>query len=156
MREAIKAYLATVFEISLSTHLTALIADNIKYVDKLGLQQILRSLFFNLGLNWLTWVVFAEPFRAIITDPMNEIYREKYRTNRATKSEILEAWRMGMLSEVELADRLAKMGYPDEDIEIIELAALKPASEGDIEEAYRRGLIDRETYHEYLRRLGYS
>ncbi|MHC1629265.1 MAG: phage tail protein, partial [Candidatus Nezhaarchaeales archaeon] len=155
VREAVKSYLATVFEISLSTHLAALAADNIKYFDKLGLQDILRSLFFNLGLNWLTWVIFAEPFRAIITEPMSEIYREKYRTNRATKSELLEAWRYGMLSEIELAERLARMGYPDEDIAIIELAALKPASESDIEEAYRRGIIDRETYRDYLSRLGY-
>jgi len=84
-----------------------------------------------------------------------------------TKSEILRAYREGILSEDEVRDKLREMGYDPEEIDIL-INLYKPQKEievrgerrklslSTIRKAYYNGLIDKDTALVRLRDLGYS
>jgi len=74
---------------------------------------------WSLGLGWLSWVALSPFLSEAVAAPLQRLYRKEFRNLRITRSLIERALKVGMISEDEARNRLAEMGYPDEDIDII-------------------------------------
>jgi len=73
-----------------------------------------------------------------------------------TTSQVLQAYREGVLTLAQTKDRLKRMGYNEEDIDILLKIEKRELSVGEIQEALVRQLIDENKAKEKLRKLGYS
>ena len=113
-----------------------------------------RSLYFNLGLGWLTWAIFGDLIRATITQPMRTYYNELYRPEYLQRSQIDELYRRGFIDDDKAKEMYAKLGYRDEYIEMIMSIAQYYLPPSEIQEMFRRRIINEEKARELLTRFG--
>jgi len=116
--------------------------------------RLFRSLSFNMGFGWLTWTIWSDVFRSVITTGMERYYRQKYRPKDPTLAMLQEAYRRGFINDDELRAGIAFLGYADEWFNLIRDTALYYPSPDRIQEWLARRLIDTDTAKLYLRRYG--
>ena len=136
--------------------LLAKIPDLVQPFKNWRLDRIIQDMYWSLGLGWLSWIVFAEPFRAIIADPLAEYYREKYKTAPTPRSIIDESFKRYMMSEDEYRKWLSKLGYRDELIPLFVQTARNPPSDSAIKYALQAGLISPEDAYRFIQDQGYT
>ncbi|MHC1600502.1 MAG: phage tail protein [Candidatus Methanospirareceae archaeon] len=121
----------------------------------LGFARLFRSLQFNLGLNWLTWVIFGQMFRAVIADPLERYYRWRYRTTYPTRSEIQEWLRTRQITTEEAINELRWLGYDEKYIEHVLRSAYREVSFSMWIDMRGYGLISDEDLEKAIESLGY-
>ncbi len=155
-REATARYITTVLTFTTLPKLLAKIPDLVQPFKNWRLDRIIQDMYWSLGLGWLSWIVFAEPFRAIIADPLAEYYREKYKTAPTPRSIIDESFKRYMMSEDEYRKWLSKLGYRDELIPLFVQTARNPPSDSAIKYALQAGLISPEDAYRFIQDQGYT
>ena len=121
----------------------------------LGFARLFRNLQFNLGLNWLTWIIFGQMFRAVIADPLERYYRWRYRTTYPTRSEIQEWLRTRLIDEKTAREELRWLGYSDRYIEHVLRSAYREVSFSMWIDMREYGLISDEDLEKAIESLGY-
>jgi len=121
----------------------------------LPIVESLSTLYWALGFCWLTWSIFGGAIRATIGDPLENYYREKYRTREITRTMVDEWFRSGAISEERAKQLYAKLGYADEYIPLIMQAAYIYLSPSVVLDAYKYKLRDRGWAVNYLKKRGY-
>lgn len=116
---------------------------------------LFRSISFGLGLNWLTWIIFGQMFRAVIADPLERYYREKYRTTYPTRTMPEEWLRRGFINEATFLNEMRKLGYPEEYINLILRAAYREVSLSMYLDMREYGLISDADLMNAVNNLGY-
>lgn len=81
---------------------------------------------------------------------------ERIKEKTLTKSEILNAYARGIFSEERTREYLRRLGYFDEDIDVMLALQKKTLSVPQILDAYSRGIISREEAKSRIMSLGYS
>jgi len=118
------------------------------------LSSLIRSLYFNMGLGWLTWAIFGDLLRATITQPMRVYYNELYRPEYLQRSQIDELYRRGFIDSDTAKGMYAKLGYRDEYVEMIMSIAQYYPPPSEVQEMFRRRIINEEKARELLTRFG--
>ena len=118
--------------------------------------EVINSFRWNLGIQWLTWVIVGAPLRAAIGDPLERIYRKKYRTSYPTRADFEEMMRRRIIKEDEFKEQMKELGYPDEFLDQLKEIGYKTLSLETIKKAYKMKLIDKDELAHYLMRLGYT
>ena len=155
-REATARYITTILAFNTIPKLAAKIPDLVQPFKNWGIDRIVQDIYWSLGLGWLSWIVFAEPFRAIIADPLQEYYREKYKTAPTPRSLIDEMFKRYKISEDEYRQWLSKLGYRDELIPMFIATARNPPSDSAIKYALQAGLITKEQAYKFIQDQGYT
>lgn len=125
-KHSIANYLERLFTFTNLGGLVGFICDSIGNIEilgtKLGIRGIGRwvnSIYWNLGLGWLTWSLFGSVIRATITEPVEAYYKLLYRPKLLTQSECEEAVMNGVMNVLEYRSILACHGYNEDSIDVI-------------------------------------
>ncbi len=120
------------------------------------LTRIIQTVYWSIGIGWLTWMTFGPVLRATIGQPLYEYYQEKYRPEMPTRSMVEEWLRLRLITQDDAKKLLAKLGYKDEYITKILVSAWKIPALGYVEDMLMLGLIDDAKALDFIRKLGYD
>ena len=134
-----------------------------KLLKNLRIEKMYSSIYWSIGLNWLTWVILGAPLRAGISDPLEEYYRHKYRTQRLTGPQIVSLYKKGVLDKDKATELLEWRGFREEAIKWLlaetgteSVSNEKEVTKSEIISAYKEGIIDKQSATNYLKTLNYS
>jgi len=133
----------------------AFVSSMISTMDR-DLGRIARDIYgayiWSLGLGWLTWVALSPFLREALAVPLTTHYREKFRTREWTRTELEELWKREVLTDEEVKEEMAKLGYKDNQItknlESLELEVWKPLRDRLLRMALKKlqvGMITKES-----------
>jgi len=116
--------------------------------------QIASVYQWSYGLGWLSWIGTGQLLQNLIATPaeqaLNKIMRHKLLTESAAK----ELWTLGLISDKELYEHLASLGYDDKKIEAIKKALIDDLTTGKVARMLRLGIVSEKTVLEKLKDLG--
>lgn len=155
-RNAVGRFIEVVLTFTTLPMLMSKLPDMFEPFKNWGFDRILQNMYWSLGLGWLTWLIFGEPFRVIITEPIQEYYRAKYKTAPTPRSLLDEAFRKWVLPEMFYRQRLSEMGFKDHDIELFVRTAFNPATDTALRHGLETGMITEKEALEILKMKGYD
>lgn len=109
-----------------------------------------------LGINWALGNVLDRIMEVAASQPIEEAIAEQTRPARLEWPQIRALARQKAIPPPELRERLARSGWRDSDIELIEQIDRQLLTVGDLQQAYLFGLIDQTKVHDILDSLGYN
>ena len=116
--------------------------------------QIAAAYQWSYGLGWLSWIGTGQVLQNLVATPieqeLNKIMRHKLLTESAAK----ELWTLGLISDKELYEHLAALGYSDEKIEAIKKALIDDLTTGKVARMLRLGIVSEKAVLEKLKELG--
>ncbi|MEM1542813.1 MAG: hypothetical protein QXV82_09320 [Ignisphaera sp.] len=125
-KQSASTYLNILFTFTNIGGIVSFITDTIGNIQvfgsKLGLKGVGRwvsSIYWNLGLGWLTWTLFSSIVRSTISDPLESYYRLLYRPRLLAASECEEAILNGVMTVNDYRYVLACLGYNNDSIAVI-------------------------------------
>jgi hypothetical protein len=117
--------------------------------------RVLQNLAWTYGLGWLQWVALGPGLKYAIAQPLEDYYTYVTRPNRITRSDVEEAYRKGYITREVYRDRLARLGYKDEDIDIMEKIAYKEMTLAEVRRLIELGVITEDEARDKLAKMGY-
>jgi len=118
--------------------------------------QIGHAYQWSYGLGWLSWIGTGQVLQNLVATPieqeLNKIMRHKLLTESAAK----ELWTLGLISDEELYEHLAALGYSDDKIEAIKKALIDDLTTGKVARMVRLGILSEKDVIEKLKDLGIS
>lgn len=156
MQERIRRFLGTTLMLTTVPKVAGTIAE----VSSLGaiktLGDVFRDAYFNLGLGFVTWQMTSPLIDAGIGQELRRQSNYIFRPTRFGWSELRDLYTMGLIDYNTLRQRLAELGYRDDDINAMVELAYKPLSEGTLIGMWLNNIIDDATCAQGLRTLGYA
>lgn len=121
-----------------------------------GLLEAIKNLPMNVGVNWAIGFIISELVTTAAMPPMVEEVQRRIRGSRLGTSQALSLWRLGIIDEGELQDRLAGAGLPDRDIALSQALTRQMVGISELQGAYQFGLMSEDEVREYLSKLGFA
>jgi len=124
----------------------------------LGFSAIARTvtnISWAFGIGWLSWVAVGPGMRATIAAPLEKYYNRLLRQTDLPRETALRLWRKKLIDDGELADRLADLGYPDRDIELLKRDESEFFTESQIVDMLETGMVSVEEARALLERVGW-
>jgi len=125
--------------------------------------RLINAISWSYGFGWLSWLGLSPVLNTLIARPSEEAMNEAFPQRVLTYSQVIRLLREGKITEREARERLHKLGYSDEEINLLitfaqaeETKREKDLSKADILKAYVEGLIDHDDAVRELTKLGYS
>jgi len=120
-----------------------------------ALARAVTNVTWALGIGWLSWVAMGPGMRATIAGPLEKYYNKLLRQTDLPRETALALWRKKLIDDAELADRLAILGYPDRDIELLKRNEADFFTEAQIVDMLEVGMIAESEAKELLERIGW-
>ncbi|MCD6590261.1 hypothetical protein J7K74_03720, partial [Candidatus Woesearchaeota archaeon] len=117
---------------------------------------LIQSIWWALGVGWLSWVALGPLVSRTIGDPLREYYAIKYRPERLSVSKIQKYYAWRWIDEEAARSELARLGYDDARINLLLREAWETLSKSDIEDLYEEGIITQEDVYNYFLSRGYT
>ncbi|MCD6094180.1 MAG: hypothetical protein J7J51_05285 [Candidatus Omnitrophica bacterium] len=111
---------------------------------------------WSYGFGWLSWAIMSPIIQYGITKPLEDYYKLKYRPRELTPSQVLDAWRRGIIDRKSAEDFLRRQGYSEEFIKVLFDLEKRELSRSELDRLYKYGLIDDRSYIQGLIKLGYK
>ena len=124
----------------------------------LGFSAIARTvtnISWAFGIGWLSWVAVGPGMRATIAQPLEKYYNRLLRQTDLPRETALRLWRKKLIDDGELADRLADLGHPDRDIELLKRDESEFFTESQIVDMLETGMVSVEEARALLERIGW-
>ena len=119
-----------------------------------AVSQIANAYQWSYGLGWLSWIGTGQVLQNLVAQPaeqeLNRILRHKLLTESAAK----ELWALGLISDEELYEHLARLGYSDERIKAIKKALIDDLTTGKVARLVNLGIVSKEDVVDKLEKLG--
>jgi len=120
-----------------------------------ALARVITNVSWSLGIGWLSWVAIGPGMRATIAAHLEKYYNKVTRPNDVPREVVMNLWKRGVLTDSDTDERLALLGYPDEDISLLKAYTAEDFTEAQLDRAFKSGLISEDEYREGLHRLGW-
>jgi hypothetical protein len=120
-----------------------------------ALARTVTNISWAFGIGWLSWVAIGPGMRFTIAQPLEKYYNELLRQADLPRETALRLWRKRIISDEELGKRLAILGHPDSDIELLKRDEAEFFSESQIGDMLEIGQISIDEAKEYLERIGW-
>lgn len=134
-----------------STAIEALSAGVIK-----GAGKFVDQMYWSLGLGFLGWQTLAPLLSSGLQPRLERYYKRLYRPERFSASDLRDLYALGEITQERLIDEAKTEGWRDEDIAQWIKLAFRTLGQGDIFDAYHKGLINEAEAVKRLRQLGYD
>lgn len=109
-----------------------------------------------MGISWVLGTSIEKAFDAAVGASIEEGIAEQKRPTRLDWPILRQAWRQGLLHEADLRMWLAKLGYPQEQINYIASLDLHQLPTGDLQQLWLYDIIDGDTLEQELRAQGWT
>jgi len=156
IKRRVRGFLAIVTELTIVPQLASLTAEVLSAGQIDSLVHIFTSLYFNLGLGFITWQITSPLIEAILAQPLSEWAKQYYRPQDISLSKLEEILTRRIITENEFRVRLRRMGYKEEDINLLVSQAFTPIPVSEIWRAFEAGYINQAQVKRLLREHGYS
>jgi len=143
--------LLSAFGPSISNAVEAVTGGRIKQAGNM-----LKEAYFNLGLGFTTWQITSPAVNAGIGDELKRAVNIKYRPNRFTLAQTMDAFALGEITREDVDRTLRELGYPEEYLDKIINMSYRPLTTSQIISGWHEGLRTDEWAVEQLSHLGYS
>jgi hypothetical protein len=120
-----------------------------------ALARAVTNVTWALGIGWLSWVAMGPGMRATIADPLEKYYNKLLRQKELPRETALALWKKKLIDDEELKERLALLGYPDRDIELLKRNEQDFFTEAQIVDMLEVGMITESEAKELLERIGW-
>jgi hypothetical protein len=120
-----------------------------------ALARAVTNVTWALGIGWLSWVAMGPGMRATIADPLEKYYNKLLRQKELPRETALALWKKKLIDDEELRERLAILGYPDRDIELLKENEKDFFTEAQIVDMLEVGMITESEAKELLERIGW-
>jgi chaperonin cofactor prefoldin len=120
-----------------------------------ALARAVTNVTWALGIGWLSWVAMGPGMRATIANPLERFYNKTLRQTDLPRETALRLWRKRLIDDSELADRLAILGHPDRDIELLKRDESEFFTEAQIADMLETGMVTVDEAKGLLERIGW-
>jgi len=120
-----------------------------------ALARAVTNVTWALGIGWLSWVAMGPGMRATIADPLEKYYNKLLRSKELPRETALALWKKKLIGDEELKERLALLGYPDRDIELLKKNEQDFFTEAQIIDMLEVGMVTESEAKELLERIGW-
>jgi hypothetical protein len=120
-----------------------------------ALARAVTNVTWALGIGWLSWVAMGPGMRATIAGPLEKYYNKLLRQTDLPRETVLNLWKKKLIDDEELRERLAILGYPDRDIELLKENEKDFFTEAQIVDMLEVGMITEAEAKELLERIGW-
>jgi hypothetical protein len=120
-----------------------------------ALAKTVTNVTWALGIGWLSWVAMGPGMRATIADPLEKYYNKLLRQKELPRETALALWKKKLIDDEELKERLALLGYPDRDIELLKKNEQDFFTEAQIIDMLEVGMITESEAKALLERIGW-
>jgi len=118
--------------------------------------EVAKSVYWNFGLGFLGWQSIAPMMNAGMLSVLERHYQEQFRPTRFSAAELRDLFALGEIDEDRFLWGIQELGWRDPDIDMWRKLAFKNLSEGDVNEALKRGYIGAPEWQERIRALGHD
>ncbi len=153
---AVGRYIDLMLTMNLLPMFIAKLPDVLDPIKNFNFDRIIQQLYWSLGLGWLSWIVFAEPFRVIIADPLQNYYLSIYKPLMPSKSLFDDLYKSKMISFEEYKNYLAKIGYREEWAKLYAKTIWNPPTDSTLKYALEAGKLGDMQLQEYANWKGYD
>jgi len=119
-----------------------------------GIARLLTNVIWATGMPWMAWVISGAYLRAWIATPIDREVRRRTRLTDLPRTAFEEAVRTQKIGIDKFKDYMYHLGFPDDQIEILEWTLWREFTITDLNRLREAGLITDDFYKERLRRLG--
>jgi len=156
LQERIRRFLGTTVLLSSAPKIAGVIGEitTLGQIDTLG--DVFRDAYFNLGLGFVTWQMTSPLIDAGIGQELRKQSNLVFRPERFSWSQLKDLYALGEIDYNTMRQRLAELGYRDDDIDKIVRLAYRTISEGTAVGMWQENLIDDAECARRLRALGYE
>lgn len=121
-----------------------------------GLLKALERLGDDLGINFFIGTVLENVFDAAVRQPLEEAIAEKKRPARLQSTEVRALLKAKVIDDATGRTLLARLGYPDDLIDIYLHLDDQLLPVGDLQNAFLEGILDEGQVRERLVKLGFQ
>jgi len=119
-----------------------------------GVGRFITNVIWATGMPWMAWVISGAYLRAWIATPIDREVRKRARLADLPRTSFEEAVRARKIDIDKFKDYMYHLGFPDDQIEILEWTLWREFTITDLNRLREAGLITDDFYKERLRRLG--
>ena len=125
--------------------------------------RLVNAISWSYGFGWLSWLGLSPVLNTLIARPSEEALNEAFPQRELTYSQVIRLLREGKITEKEARERLHKLGYSDEEINLLVAFALaqeeqkeRELTKSDLLNLYVEGLARWSWIEAKLGELGYT
>ena len=125
--------------------------------------RLMNAISWSYGFGWLSWIGLSPILNSLVARPSEEALNETFPQRALTYSQVVRLLREGKISEDEARDRLHKLGYSDEEVNLLisfaqaeEEQKERELTKSELIQTYVEGLASWKWVESKLREMGYT
>lgn len=149
-------YLGTNIAFSMIPNIASIVSElvSLGQIDQAG--HLMQNIYFNLGLNWMTWTILSELISSSITSPMRRYYNRRHRPEHFTLTQLEELKIRKIITKEEWEEQLKFLGYRDIYIKHLEEMSYRELPYSTILDLYLQKYISEDDFKNRLEKMGYK